>query len=360
MPLPELLQMNRIINPSCAAAYGGGTKLKKSSFAPAVRAFHLNRLPRFNTAFSGSICAYCGNEIGRRSMRIDHVIPMRIYCRYKMLIDPQVGTAARLDNTAKLNRIADDYFGDPQNLLLACQNCNGIKKETMPDKNAFGVDETWLELAEENLPHQEKQEMIARLDGVCFSIDSLSGALRNFVLNGTTANTSKMNTRSRTLTLTRNRKRNRDTDVTPHKWLAIQRTLIDRLGASRPDHGYSNWFLELTQAPAGPGPNRDLRVCLYCLGLFMDQAFQLDHIRPVNRSRTTAAVSKNVYNDPRNIVAVCGSCNGSKSNARVGRAWMKDRFEWRRIEGLPGLDTVLSAQQLTQAKAKRDELLGLA
>ena len=347
MPLPELIAMTRITNPSCAAAYGPGAVLEKSSFAPAVRAFHLNRLPRFNTAFSGSICAYCGRETGRRSMQIDHIIPMRIYIRFKMINDPTVGTATSTGNAVALNRIADAFFADRANLLLACQRCNSIKKEAMPDTIAPGTAFTWLQLAQRNLPNAAMQGFATDRAADCARIRGLSAARNHFVFNGSSSNTSIMNTRKRTR------------DTTPPTWIGIQRTVIGRYSTSRPRHGYDNSDLESTQAPGAAGPARNLRVCLYCLGLFMDQAFQLDHIRPVNRSRTSASVAKAAYNNPANIVAVCGSCNGSKSNSGITRGWLASRASARTTEGLPGLDTALSGPDYTRAKAKRDDFLGV-
>ncbi|MCP5133105.1 MAG: HNH endonuclease [Gammaproteobacteria bacterium] len=144
----------------------------------------------------------------------------------------------------------------------------------------------------------------------------------------------------------------------------VHNAIADRLGTSRPDIDISRTMLEPLQAPAPVATiPKNLRVCFYCFGFFQKQAFELDHIRPVNRpihsSCDNTPEDINRYNDPTNLIAVCSSCNSSKSNSTIRAAWMNGRMQAREAGGLPGLETLLTAPSDRQAaEAHRNWIMG--
>lgn len=324
--------------------------LSANGFTQDVRQFHLGRMPKFTVDLVGCQCAYCGKVKDRRTMKIDHIIPMRVYCRYRLL---QARSSKRSD--------CDRFYRDTANLLLACQRCNGEKSDWMPNetrmtrkdaRRRMTAYEAALEVSRPGNGNIVLPQLYAKIVAsrqVADRIANLAAAQHDFVMHGPRdRNTHPMRGAGRAV---RSRYATRvSTNPYPSfddRMAAIHNVVVDRLGVSRPDIDLSKSQLEPSQTAIGAtAVRKDLRICLYCLGFFNKQAFELDHIRPVNRpvfgSFPETPENKMRYNDPRNIVPVCQGCNGSKGNKVLTFAFMDQRLRERIAEGLAGIETVLT------------------
>lgn len=65
------------------------------------------------------------------------------------------------------------------------------------------------------------------------------------------------------------------------------------------------------------------KICLYCLGVYEESAFELDHIKPVSAHKHV--LSAGLYNDVINIVAVCKTCNTSKGPRPLTTDFLSER-----------------------------------
>lgn len=66
------------------------------------------------------------------------------------------------------------------------------------------------------------------------------------------------------------------------------------------------------------------KLCLYCMGVYEEAAFELDHIKPASKISGTATIEK--YNDLTNIVAVCKTCNTTKNSDYLSNNFLVGRF----------------------------------
>jgi hypothetical protein len=118
----------------------------------------------------------------------------------------------------------------------------------------------------------------------------------------------------------------------------IERIVIRTLATSRPDIDLIHKVPQLRTQQEQGSRFKQLRLCLYCLGLYQKQAFSIDHINPVHRRLFSDHQSAQQYNEPGNLVAVCSSCNSSKGLKNLERAFVLRRIEERKAEDGPGLD----------------------
>ena len=123
----------------------------------------------------------------------------------------------------------------------------------------------------------------------------------------------------------------------------VEWAVINKFGKGRPSMELDELVPQLMARHAQIDiAGKVLRLCMYCLGFFNKQSFTLDHFRPVNRGVQSADFnfqsSAHDYNNPANLVAVCHSCNSSKSNYSVNRQWVAGRTKKRQDDGLPGFE----------------------
>lgn len=312
--------------------------LSATSFTPEVRAFHVDRLPRYDARIEMITCAYCGKPKEIRSMRVDHIIPIRVWTRYRChraigsfggrgLPYARPRTPSQLQRTISL--AVAPAARAAENLLLCCAKCNGYKSDDMPDDVVSGGrmgdanPASYHQRALANSIGDPLNQIVLDNQRVMKTLRRRS-ALNSFILNGYGGNV-------------------RNSDEPDH---IIQRELIGQVYVSRPPMMLAELVPILKDRQKRQVIDKaGLRLCLYCLGFYQKQAFSLDHIRPVLRGRRNVfgqsqATRAGRYNEPSNIVAVCASCNSSKSSKAISMAFIRSRVEARAAEGLTGIESV--------------------
>lgn len=347
--------------------YGNGVQLLNSQFVGQVHDFHIDRLPRYEASVAGSICAYCGKLKDRRSLRLDHIIPVKAWCCWQIrdvpwqVRDEKKATGAKVvksgkapqsgnrktSNSTKAVYLSKDdidlekkiqikldeecvkAFQNDDNLILCCMKCNAGKGNKQPDE--LGPDRrhkqyvgelknrTYFDRAEEFLKESDAISIIQNCKNIMKDIRKYDAL--NFILHQQLGSYS----------------------ISQEDQNYIKNVIVRRLVGSRPNINLSDKVFKLMQKQSPKrGDTKKLRLCLYCLGLYQKQAFALDHIRPVMRSATKPAPSAKDYNDPENIVAVCSSCNSAKSSQKLTLDFIKGRIKIRKLNEDLGLESVLT------------------
>lgn len=346
--------------------------LSTNSFDAVVRQFHLDRLPRFDVArFDGFQCAYCGKIKDARSLQIDHILDYRTFCRYRMVVkgyDEKVADAV-------LDADCLNAFRDRTNLVLACVKCNGAKSDKKPDdrivfREGLAAETIYEPAMRGKLGPTLKSKMMQNYMH-WKRIGQLTKEDREFVLHGTGDLDLRENN------LPRAAKSNNPygqrvefgkaarTGNNVEIYKKIARAIIRNLeGRGRPAVGTSKTMLATFQMPPSLlRQSKSLRLCLYCFGLFQKQAFQLDHIRPIGRN-PNASLAKNLtnqrlYNEADNLVAVCGSCNGSKGQKVLTAAVLDTCYKLRVDEGHVGINDLTRDRFLIdEARTARNSIFG--
>lgn len=290
------------------------------SFPTAVRDWHLERLPRFTIAGGTYItCPWCGKSKDQRSTQIDHIFPVRIYVRYKLVqLMDRVGDDDR-ESAERARTVLDRAYNETANLLLCCMKCNTGEQQSMPT-------DAGLRAARERVTDSDLAARLESLRVVLRSISELSADLRSFVMNGADWPTTRVSLRSSPYGVAMSRTKRRLSN--------IHNLVVEKLGAgSRPQWTVTTATLQGTQRTT-EFHNEEGRLCFYCLGLFKKQAFQIDHINPqVNRSESVQN-----YNDPTNLIPVCRTCNTVKGSGGLSTIFLDTQITRRQTEGLPGVE----------------------
>lgn len=296
---------------------------RSGGFDKAVRDWHLARIPRYTVANAVMImCPYCGKWKDRRSMQIDHIIPAKVYVRYKMLRGAK--------HFATKRRFADillrSAYNDKKNLVLSCMRCNSGAQDRIMDQLDYQVAAANLHGSAAALRMHNNWDTLKNIGKLQFAY--VAGRdLKTFVMKGCWWGQRVTRNTGRKAGAT-----TRETDLIRRLEL-IEAHVIMSLVRSRPQWTVSIAGLEADQ-PSQTLVNEELRLCYYCLGLFKKQAFQIDHINPASRRSDTPAV----YNDPTNLVPACRTCNTSKGNAYLSTHWLDLQVQKRQTEGLPGIE----------------------
>lgn len=328
-----------------------------SGFPKEVRDWHLARLPRYVIPSGTYIrCPYCGKLKDRRSMQRDHIIPARMYVRYRLYQQRAFLTPMTIIGHAQ------SAYNDRKNLLLACMRCNSGKRDrcltieqyndailrtaSMPDfQNRLVA--SWATLQEIRALPKGQPVAPGPIRHSFKKMKDKDIDVHGFVCHGATWST-------------------RSIDVSPlgtpetlqGELSQIHKAIIETLeGGSRPAWTVSIRELEAAQ-PTQNFQHQEGRLCLYCMGLFKKQAFQLDHMNPAS-GRSEAS-----YNDPTNLIPVCRTCNTAKGNMRLTTEWLDSQIRRRVDEGLPGIELVAfipgadAGEKLEWAKLRRIDALG--
>lgn len=331
---------------------------RAGGFSEAVRNWHLERIPRLTISAGTYItCPWCGKGKDSRSMQIDHIIPIRQYCRYKLLLFSLKNQDKRWvmrDLEANLRRLLKVLYSDEKNLLLSCMKCNAGAGNDMPTVSGLQGAANLVsgsQLAGRLLRlipvlRDMQRDRIIRDGGVRLD-------LSDFILNGAHWNTSARNTRGSTSYATK-------PGTMLGKLSIVHNVVVDKLVKGRPMWSITAGALIPSQ-PTRNFNNEEGRLCFYCLGLFKKQAFQIDHINPASQRANVPAV----YSDPTNLIPVCRTCNTAKGIQSISTKWLDDQIARRQKEGLPGVENAsgivpppLYASYLDYAKAQRTRVLG--
>ena len=294
------------------------------SFPKAVRDWHLDRLPRMliRTA-TYRRCPYCNKQKDSRSFQIDHVIPHKIFIRYRLYLTRHSTGKDTPASTALADLQIRANYSERQNLVLACMRCNAVAQDAMPTLPLIAAVIAAYPGAMAN--------NFAYVQGVVTAINNLPAFAQNYVLNGPHWNTSRMETRTRTASPYGGGGAN----ASLQRQLTNQSQSITRiLTGGRPD--WSAGTLAALQVIQGTHTVADQegRLCFYCLGLFKKQSFQIDHINPAS-GRSPA---RDVYNDPTNLIPVCRTCNTSKGDSTLTATWLDAQIVRRQTDGLEGVE----------------------
>ncbi len=369
-----------------------GESLSNSGFPGTVRRFHLDRLPQFTGAITGVVCAYCGTLHPSLACEVDHIIPIAIYCKYHLMALYE--QKQRMVPPQEINALDRDLFAaDLTNLILACKACNQAKRMVMPNIPFVHFPDAVLSA------HQAMDRV--------FQSASIDDVARGRLLQKVQTNREHLNNIDR---MSRTRASgNRGLYVLGHygvpgrssarladaagaaaaaaapapdpvdvqisavqfivagikrppnvthirALLAMDQAYVDKTAAAGAAAGAGAGAAGAAAAAAAATPTDEpLRVCHYCLGLYRDQFFELDHIQP----RQKGVHDERVYNDPTNIIPVCSTCNGSKAERALTSDWLDERTAARIQHGILGMNDVLTARQFAKADNVRRRLLGL-
>jgi 5-methylcytosine-specific restriction endonuclease McrA len=300
-------------------------------FSEETRNWHIERLPRMTIPSATYImCPWCERMRDRRSMQIDHVLPCRPYVRLKLY------KARNRHSSSERKSALDRLYNDKDNVLLSCTKCNIGGGDAMPTIET-------LNRAIKSVEGSDLEERLKRIKAVRQELDELPDkadgiVVKEWVWNGAATKTHKMATRFNPI----------DRKPLGEVVDEIENLVISRLVKTRP-----MWRLEASDLQPLQ-PNKVLtgelgRLCFYCLGLFNKQALQLDHINPASRRAEEVAV----YNDAKNIIPVCRTCNTAKGNMYLSTSWLDEQIERRKKELHPGVE---DAEGVAPPKEYKDYL----
>jgi 5-methylcytosine-specific restriction endonuclease McrA len=324
---------------------------KPSGFSPAYRSFLIGRLPTANVEREVFLCLYCGEMVGRRSTQIEHLIPARVFCRSKLL---------REFGHREVEKHAFDFKVkaaclESSNLVLACNTCNAGKGDAALDSSTVGKYKTIIKNS--TLSEKKKTELVNKLDSALRTIEHFQADERKYFMKG--PGTIRRSTRQEDISdstssgPTRRKEQIKSPRVTPYArpinktWTpdlakaALEDSIITVLGGgSRPDWNINgpgeHPRKSLEKIQILPKATIDSKLCFYCLGWFSDAAFQIDHIQPTTNKSVTGQI-KSVYNNSKNLIPVCRTCNVSKGARMLSKEMINDLIKKREVEGLAGL-----------------------
>ena len=165
-------------------------------------------------------------------------------------------------------------------------------------------------------------------------IKSRTLAIKQFIINGAHWNTSTIRTR-------------RYVTPKPAGFTAPQVVVlskIDRIITATLVNARPAWFGD-TRRRLWHTQDLDIgldfrgRLCWYCLGLYRDVAFQIDHIIPQSGRKKHTRQS---YNKAENLIAVCRTCNTSKGKKKLTRSLLNECIKKRQTSyfPLPGVENI--------------------
>lgn len=352
-----------------------------SGFSQTIRDYILNMVPKVPVSYVPVVCATCNKPKDARSVELDHIIPVRSFVRYK-LVQAHAGLQSPL-STAALSLVADNAYIDQANLIFICKSCNKDKSNQMPTSamTRHG-NRTVLQRLRANLP-ADRHADIDQLDQMMAQI-GLTSALGEYLRGELRVKKTYARERQRpgryrdepyptrrvaTSTAPPPAPRlsfvNNVTGVEHGATIqqvvglptdvvqAIEDEVIRMFGGSRANihelMGHGAFQALLRRQTKAQNAAKDLRVCLYCLGMFHKQAFQIEHLDPVDRDPATGSqVPADVYNN--NLLGICGSCNGSRNKKTLTRDLLTTLRKARVAAALPGLESICTDMETEALK----------
>lgn len=324
------------------------TYLAESSrkFSEETRTFHLSRLPQLRSEKCNAVgCPICEEVFTFRSLQIDHLIPVKVYCRYEMFRHSDHTT-----RNSRLGGLLKEAHNDISNLMLICQTCNRGKSEEILSKTDYEhlAKVTNDDKYEEN--YKTLQSILRNAESdFFFRGKATRSSARIRTGGGAPARASGGFARSQRM----NPMGPPPEEVHKNN---IENQITSHLSRGRPawDDGV---HAHLVQSQTVKDQQINGRLCFCCFGIFRDPAFQIDHIRAVSNSAAT--LTKAQYNDPQNLIPVCRTCNGAKgASFAIQKQWYEDQIKRRIIQKLPGL--ALDSENYDDAVATRDRVFGLS
>jgi hypothetical protein len=351
--------------------------LSTQGFSPLVRNYILAKVPKLPAEFTPVVCGYCGKNKDVRSVELDHIIPVMTYVRYK-LWQTYRGTANPSRSAVRAD--ADQFYTNPANLVFACKKCNKNKLDKMPDV-AMPRDPASRQ-AIEILIHHARLGAGARLLELLETERDLRAIMAPTVCGRYMRGELMMATRGgrirrppmRLSASTRHAPMGPSVPAAVPASLpaaaptvglvaagdpnfipgtidallsmseaalaAIEGVLSDKFRVSRPNIKTAMgpaWHAQLAAQTGAATVRKDLRFCIYCLGLFKKQAFQIEHVSAIRRSAITETDEKK-YNDK--LLAVCGTCNGSRQDDDLTDAFLAAKTAERIADNLPGIEAI--------------------
>ncbi|MBN9888855.1 HNH endonuclease [Salipiger abyssi] len=290
-------------------------------------------------------------------MEIDHIIPVRQYILAHMYkLYSQAHSASLAEMTAEVNRL----YWDPENLVCVCRLCNNRKSKKMPDK-AVGKTPSYLDRLIKSARDSASKKKYEALKKTMQATRTQPVAIRRFLIgdlmlkkttaeravssgsSGVSPSFSIYDMKERRDYTERGAKPSvtaalrfasaevaENIDVLIRNKIGGKPNLRNQIGEAQVQELQDAYKQPVTQ-------KKDLRICLYCLGLFMDTAFQIEHIKAIRRS-ATKYFDKKEYND--NLIAICRSCNGSRNSRALTLGLLQDLIDEREKQNLPAADKI--------------------
>jgi 5-methylcytosine-specific restriction endonuclease McrA len=353
----------------------------------AVKNFHRHRLPQATCRWSTAVaCAYCRKPIQKFSSEREHIVPAGMYIRYRLMNrsdddwssdssvrrgrerereDPnerrererdrsprRSGSDAGEAGTKEPSRdLVDRFYEDPSNIVLVCLKCNNasetkqLPSSEVAERLAAAYETYMRELGQQgsNVPGKLRKAATRSRD-----IRRQRGDMELFYDGRLPLRASPRGARHNALS------------AHPEfsKMQAIDAAVRRILGGG--GSGRANLRISFAHLAPQQKIMSDVdfagRMCFYCLGLFSDECFTLDHIHPKSGRPSSDAF------DASNLLPVCKSCNSSKG-ASVGlREFACQRIRSRRQDFGLGVETYLEndISALSIVLEKQSELMKIA
>ncbi|WP_208452273.1 HNH endonuclease [Burkholderia gladioli] len=280
-------------------------------------------------------CPYCNIKKGSGAMQMDHVIPKRIYMRYKAM--QNIGKLSRFLPRAEheITSFINAQVNEPDNLVLACAPCNRKKSNKLLSPAEFDAYAVNLPPGHAVRLKMEQASAISRhIEDIGF--DDLD--LYTFIIVKHWWNArfpAPVTFRTRLLGVQAGQmETENETDVTDEQQKALSSIVATCTASVVPQTSPHVWDLIAPGQSEQDWVNVTGRLCLYCLGLHDDAAFQIDHIRPQSRG---------IDNRPSNLVPVCQSCNASKGDGyKLYENFFLARTRARIENGIFGIENVIT------------------
>lgn len=308
--------MQKIRNFSLAQASDVPEQLQQSysqsGFSPDLRAWHINRLPVYNYSRVETLCPGCGNYFTSRGLQIDHIIPVKVYVRYRLFEEKSKGNELS-------SYLVKSICSEQNNLILLCSSCNNAKSDSLLSETDF------RNLSDRALTQNNKKKL-ANSKNLLGQLRRLKPALSDYFFKGHSWNLRKPGLATNT-----------SFNSFELEFLTkVELEINHNLTRSRPAW-FTNTKSELLRVQfSRENASVNARLCFYCYGLFNESTFDVDHIRPKTR---LGVLTKNKYNDPQNLLPVCATCNRSKGNELLSSTMLQNLVQARVAAGLPGIES---------------------
>ncbi|MDO6406501.1 HNH endonuclease signature motif containing protein [Pantoea phytobeneficialis] len=312
---------------------------KTNGFAPAVRDHFLSLLPQvtINEEVDVILCPWCLEFTGHHATQVDHIIPKQIFLRYQLYKNRN-----RLHSNTNIKLELEKYLHDTDNLIICCNKCNNEKGDDFPKKSTMDDAIEFHRPALSDLSHLERKTQLA------WEIMSVYMPQGDKKLFSYLAKWNEM-TLSEGI-LTNNLLNEGEKQI--RAWRAP--------GSGMPFKAHQVFEELVNHQLRADLNNWTGRLCFYCLGVYQDMAFQIDHIDSRLKGRNCL-----INNTDYNLLAVCRGCNGAKSDNIITERFLVSRIEERIERGWPGIEsagwhpTLSKEQTILRAHDIQKKLLNL-
>ncbi len=292
--------------------------------------------PRWEERFR---CPYCNAGKGSGAMQMDHMIPRRIYMRYRAMqnLGSLSGFLGRAEH--EITSFINEQVNDPDNLVLACTSCNRKKSKELLSSKKFDAYALKLPLGR---ALRLKIERAAAISKCLENIGFADSSLHTFITKAPwwyARDPAPVTFRAGLLGIPAGQMEVEEPDVTDQQQKELASIIATQTVSVVPQASPRVWNLIAPEQLEQRRMTVTGRLCLYCLGLHDDAAFQIDHIRPQSRG---------IDNRPCNLVPVCQSCNASKGDGyKLYENFFLARTQARIARGIFGIENVITTRPVT-------------